>query len=73
MITRTGFPDWKLSISRIIGEEKREAAQGPMWETIDFGTDLMEHPKNDEGQLREKAIQDGLETLKDALDRWVCE
>ncbi len=51
-------------------KEKREAARGPLQEAVDAGNTLIGNPKDEEGRFKEKAIQDGLETLKDALDRY---
>ncbi len=51
-------------------KDERESAQGPLWEAIGFGVDLIQHLKNEDEQLEEQAIQVGVERLKDAFVRY---
>ncbi len=49
---------------------KREAARRPLQEAVDARNTLIGNPKEEEGRFKEKAIQYGLQTLKDALDQY---
>ncbi len=42
---------------------KREAAQGPLREGIEFGIDLIQYLEEEEEHLTEKAIQVGLDKV----------
>ncbi len=60
--------DKKMSLHEVLTvTDDRETAQGPLLDAIHIGTDLIQHPKNKEEQLREEAFQDGLDILEDAL------
>ncbi len=49
---------------------KRKIAQSRLCLATKLGIDLMERPKNEEQQLKGKAIWDGLDYLEDAMGRY---
>ncbi len=51
-------------------KDEREAARGPMRETIGIGVDLIKYLEEEEQQWKEEAIQVGLDFLKDAFGRY---
>ncbi len=51
-------------------KDEREAAQDTMREAINVGIELIQHLKTGDEQLKEEAIRDGLDGLKNAFGRY---
>ncbi len=51
-----------MSFCKLSGaRDDREIARVPLQKAIEFGNDLIENPKDEEGQLREDAVQIGFD------------